>query len=116
MEAASTLSALAGALAVACALASAASAGAARKNEMSLMVAEIPLGAPASSASMDLASMRSRFELGRMRGASGEAWSGASPDGVALVSDVSQHLNSQSLSVGGAAAPDRRCSLSAAPK
>ncbi len=66
----------------------AATAGFAKRNEMSLKVAEIPVGSPASSANMDQASMRSLFELGRMRGASGEAWSGVSPDGVALASDA----------------------------
>lgn len=36
-----------------------------------------------------------------MRGASGEARSGVSPDGVARVSDASQHLEGQSSRVGG---------------
>ncbi|MFZ4687512.1 MAG: hypothetical protein ACOYMK_18140 [Hyphomonadaceae bacterium] len=52
--------------------------------------------------------MRSLFEPGRMRGASGEAWSGISPDGVARVSDASQRRDSQSSRVGGPPAPDRR--------
>lgn len=94
---ASTRSALAGAPAVAAALAGAASAGFAKACEMPLMVAEIPLGSPASSASRDRASKRSLFEPGRMRGASGEARSGVSPDGAARVSDASQHLEGQSV-------------------
>jgi hypothetical protein len=90
----------------------AATAGFAKGNEMSLEVAAIPIGSPASSANMDQASMRSLFELGRMRGASGEAWSGVSPDGAALVSDPASdaavYPGRQSSSLDGPPSPERR--------
>ncbi len=90
----------------------ASTAGFAKANEMSLKVAEIPVGSQASSANLDQASMRSLFELGRRRGASGEAWSGVSPDGVALVSDaltdMSENRGGQSSSIDGPQLPDKR--------
>ncbi|MEQ1611002.1 MAG: patatin-like phospholipase family protein [Hyphomonadaceae bacterium] len=90
----------------------ASTAGFAKANEMSLKVAEIPVGSQASSANLDQASMRSLFELGRRRGASGEAWSGVSPDGVALVSDaptdMSENRGGQSSSIDGPQSPDKR--------
>lgn len=52
-----------------------ATAAFAERNGMSLNVSDIPAGTDASSIDLDRDSMRSLFALGRMRGASAEAWS-----------------------------------------
>jgi hypothetical protein len=52
----------------------------AERNGMSLEVAAIPAGTGASSIDLDKHSMRALFELGRSRGASGEAWSTVAND------------------------------------
>lgn len=62
-----------------------ATAAFAERNGMSLEVSDIPPSIDASSVDLEKGSMRSLFELGRSRGASGEAWSPVATGGVVAV-------------------------------
>ena len=59
-----------------------ATAAFAERNGMSLEVSDIPAGISASSINLDKHSMRSLFERGRSRSASGEAWSPVATRGL----------------------------------
>jgi hypothetical protein len=66
----------------------AANASFAERNGMALAVSEIPVGVLASSLDLSKDSMRSLFELGRSRAASGQAWSPVKTQAPAVAPDA----------------------------